>query len=67
MTRDSILFSWLAVLVAIASYFATGGDPRTWDVQHWLQAIIAIAGIISAKLGTSPLPAKAEIANGGRP
>lgn len=56
MTRDSILFSWLAVITAVAGYFATGGDPRGWDFQHWIQAVVAIGGIILAKLGTSPLP-----------
>lgn len=56
MTRDSVLFSWLSVVVAIAGYFATGGDPRSYDFQHWMQAIIAIGGIIAAKLGSSPLP-----------
>ena len=57
MTRDSIFFSWLAVIVAIAGYFATGGDPRAYTFQQWAQAIVAIGGIIAGKLGTSPLPA----------
>lgn len=55
LTRDSILFSWLTVIVSIAGYFATGGDPRAYDFQHWMQAIVAIGGILAAKLGTSPL------------
>lgn len=56
MTRDSIWFSWLAVVTAIAGYFAVGGDPRAYDFSHWMQAVVAIGGIISAKLGSSPLP-----------
>ena len=56
LTRDSMLFSWLAVIVAIAGYFATGGDPRSYSFQQWMQAIVAIGGIITAKLGSSPLP-----------
>jgi len=60
MNRDSILFSWLAVIVAIAGYFATGGDPRAWDFTHWMNAIVAIGGIVAAKLGTSPLPASQD-------
>lgn len=55
MTRDNLLFSWLAVIVAIAGYLATGTSPTTWDFQHWMQAVIAVGGIIAAKLGTSPL------------
>jgi hypothetical protein len=53
MNRDSLLFSWIAVVVAIAGYFAVGGVPH--DAQGWSQAIVAVAGIITAKLGTSPL------------
>lgn len=56
MTRDSVWFSWLAVVSAIAGYFAAGGDPRAYDFQHWMQAVIAIVGIILAKFGSSPLP-----------
>lgn len=56
MTRDSILFSWLAVIVSVAGYFAAGGDPRQYDFQQWMQAIVAIGGIVTAKLGSSPLP-----------
>lgn len=58
MTRDSILFSWLAVVVAVAGYFATGGDPRLYTFQQWMQAVVAIGGIVTAKLGTSPLAGK---------
>lgn len=56
MTRDSILFSWLAVIVGIAGYLALGPAPNTWDWQHWMQAIVTVGGIINAKLGSSPLP-----------
>lgn len=56
LTRDSIWFSWFTVIIAVAGYFATGGDPRAYDFQHWMQAIVAIGGIVLAKLGTSPLP-----------
>lgn len=62
MTRDSIVFSWLAVVVAIAGYFATGGDPRTYNFQQWMQAIIAVGGIVAGKLGTSPLPSQLDVA-----
>ncbi len=60
LTRDSVLFSWIGVAVAIAGYFAAGGDPRAYDFSHWMQAVVAVGGIITAKLGTSPLPSKAE-------
>ena len=60
MTRDSVFFSWFTVATAIATYFATAGDPRGWDIAHWAQAIAAIGGIIAAKLGTSPLPGSAD-------
>lgn len=56
MTRDSIFFSWITVVVAIAGYLATGTSPTTWDFPHWMQAVIAIGGIVTAKLGSSPLP-----------
>jgi hypothetical protein len=56
VTRDSWLFSWLAIVIAIAGYFATGGDPRSYTFSQWMQAIVAIGTIILAKLGTSPLP-----------
>ncbi len=48
------------MIIAIAGYFAVGGDPRTYDFQHWMQAIVAIGGIIGGKLGTSPLPSQFE-------
>lgn len=60
MTRDSIFFSWLSVIVAVAGYFSMGGDPRTYTFQQWAQAVVAIGGIITAKLGTSPLPSSTE-------
>lgn len=69
LTRDSILFSWLAVVIAIAGYFATGADvPWHYTFQQWMQAVVAIGGIITAKLGSSPLPhsADASTVNGGR-
>lgn len=56
MTRDNVLFSWIGIIVAIAGYFATGGDPRVYTFQQWMQAVVAIGGIVMAKLGTSPLP-----------
>lgn len=56
LTRDSILFSWLAIITAVASYFAAGGDPRTYTFQQWMQAVVAVGGILMAKLGSSPLP-----------
>lgn len=55
ITRDSWLFSWLVVVIAIAGYLALGPSPATWDWAHWMQAVVAIGGIINAKLGTSPL------------
>lgn len=61
LTRDSIWFSWLTVVVSIAGYFATGGDPRAYDFAHWMQAIVAVGGIIMAKLGTSPLKSSGEV------
>ena len=60
MTRDSWLFSWLTVAISIAGYLALGPSPATWDWPHWMQAIVAIGGIILSKLGTSPLESKAE-------
>ena len=68
MNRDSIWFSWLAVVVAVAGYFAAGGDPRAYDFQRWMQAIVAIGGILAGKLGTSPLPSSKDddIVKGGR-
>ena len=66
LTRDSIWFSWIAVLIAIAGYFATGGDPRVYTFQQWMQAVVAIGGIILGKLGTSPL-AGANDANTVKP
>ena len=56
MTRDSLLFSWFAVIAAVLGYFATAGDPRVWGFQQWINAAVAITGIIAAKFGTSPLP-----------
>lgn len=56
LTRDSILFSWLAVIVSIAGYLATGPNPLTWDFAHWMQAVVTVGGLVSAKLGSSPLP-----------
>lgn len=57
MTRDSLFFSWLAVIVAIASYFAAGTDvPWHYTFHQWMQTVVAIGGILAAKLGTSPLP-----------
>lgn len=61
MTRDSLWFSWLAVVVAVAGYFGMGGDPRLYTFQQWMQAVVAIGGILTAKLGTSPLPSSAEV------
>ena len=55
-TRDSILFSWLAVVVGLAGYLATGPNPQTWDFAHWMQAVVVVGGLIGAKLGESPLP-----------
>lgn len=60
-TRDSIWFSWLAVIVAIAGYFATGADvPWHYTFQQWMQSIVAIGGIVMAKLGSSPLGSSAD-------
>ena len=56
MTRDSWLFSWLTVIISIAGYLVMGPSPATWDWAHWMQAVVAIGGIVLAKLGTSPLP-----------
>lgn len=56
LTRDSILFSWLAVVVGLAGYLATGPNPLLWDFAHWMQAIVVLGGLVSAKLGSSPLP-----------
>lgn len=55
MTRDSILFSWPAVIAAIAGYLALGTSPAEWDFKQWMQNIVAINGIVTAKLGSSPL------------
>ncbi len=55
MTRDSILFSWLAVVVAIAGYLGLGDPPNQWDWAEWMQAVVSIGGILTAKLGSSPL------------
>lgn len=60
MSRDSIWFSWLAVIGGLAGYLATGPSPVGWDFTHWMQAIVVLVGLIAAKLGTSPLPAKDE-------
>lgn len=67
-TRDSIFFSWWAVVLASAGYLATGPSPATWDFQHWMQAVVAIGGIVSAKLGSSPLQHSedANTVGGGR-
>lgn len=61
MTRDSAAFGWwVAVVGSIAVYFAAGGDPRVYDFQQWMQALVAVCGIVTAKLGTSPLRSKWE-------
>ena len=60
MTRDSWLFSWLAVAVAFGGYLATGPAPTAWDWPHWVQAAVTLGGLIMAKLGQSPLPSAAE-------
>ncbi len=56
MTRDSIFFSWLAVIAGVAGYLATGPSPLTWDFQHWMQLVVVTVGIVAGKLGSSPLP-----------
>lgn len=68
LTRDSILFSWLTVIVSIAGYLATGPAPAAWDFSHWMQAVVAVGGILAAKLGSSPLKHSDEIntVGGGR-
>jgi hypothetical protein len=60
MTRDSLWFSWLAVIGGLAGYLATGPSPLTWDWPHWMQAVVVLTGLIAAKLGTSPLPSQLE-------
>lgn len=55
LTRDSLVFSWLGVGVAVAGYLALGDSPASWTFQHWMQNAVAIGGIVAAKLGTSPL------------
>lgn len=54
MTRDSWLFSWtVSVVGTFAAYLATGPAPSHWDWAHWMQALVTLAGLIGAKLGTS--------------
>ena len=60
LTRDALVFSWLAVIVAVAGYLALGDSPTTWTFQQWMQNLVAIAGIVGGKLGTSPLPGRTE-------
>lgn len=68
MTRDSIWFSWLAVVVGMAGYLATGPSPASWDWPHWMQAVVVLGGLIASKLGSSPLPHSDEVSTirGGR-
>lgn len=54
-TRNSIFYSWITVTIAICGYLATRPIPTQWAYVDWLNAIIAIGGIILAKLGSSPL------------
>lgn len=56
MTRDSIWFSWLAVVVGMAGYLATGPAPTHWEWAHYMQAVVVLGGLIASKLGSSPLP-----------
>lgn len=60
MTRDAWIFSWGAVLIAVAGYLALGESPTHWTFQQWMQNVVAIGGILTAKLGTSPLPGRAD-------
>ena len=54
-TRDSLV--WLFTLgIAILGYLMSAEKPPTeWNYREWLQAVSAIAAIISAKLQGSPL------------
>jgi uncharacterized membrane protein (UPF0136 family) len=60
MTRDSLWFSWLAVIGGLAGYLATGPSPATWDFAHWMQVVVVATGLIAAKLGSSPLLSSEE-------
>jgi hypothetical protein len=64
MTRDSILWT-LGMIGAVVIGLAANFDAFPWisvTAQHWISLAAFVAGIISAKLATSPLPSKRELA-----
>jgi|GEM_PF-4818035 len=54
MTRDSWILTFVMVAAA-AAYLATMPPPTDWVWAQWMQTVAALAGVIAAKLGTSPL------------
>jgi hypothetical protein len=64
MARDSVLWT-VGIIGAIVIGLAANFDAFPWipvTAQHWISLAAFIAGIISAKLATSPLPSKRELA-----
>jgi hypothetical protein len=64
MARDSVLWT-VGMIGAIVIGLAANFDAFPWipvTAQHWISLAAFIAGIISAKLATSPLPSKRELA-----
>lgn len=64
MSRDSALW-WFGMVGAIVVGLAANFEAFPWipvPAQHWISLTAFIAGIVSAKLATSPLPSKRELA-----
>lgn len=64
MARDSVLWT-VGMIGAVVIGLAANFDAFPWipvTAQHWIGLAAFIAGIISAKLATSPLPSKRELA-----
>ena len=63
LTRDG-LGVWLAALAALVAYLLADGRPPTlWDYRDWLKFVAAAVGWLAGKLGSSPLPSTAEVAD----
>lgn len=64
MARDSILWT-VGMIGSVVIGLAANFDAFPWipvTAQHWISLAAFIAGIISAKLATSPLPSKQQLA-----
>lgn len=59
LTRDSLVL-WAGILGGLVIYLQGSKPVGEWDYYAWLAFAGYVISVISAKLGTSPLPGKSS-------